>query len=119
MLKSKLTYGLFVIAAILFVCKPFVGFQLYRTLNGHASGNSLVVKVFAKRKPEDLREASKRQAAISKLLSNPPLQLLATIFAMVGLFLSRLVTRNLIKLNLSEKIKHSPLIYLLTGKLVI
>ncbi|WP_460680151.1 hypothetical protein [Mucilaginibacter koreensis] len=59
------TYKLLLaIAAILFIAKPFVGFSVYDRLGDGAQENSLMAKVFAKRKPEFLEEATAKSISI-------------------------------------------------------
>lgn len=119
MFKVKTAYRVFLIAATLFVAKPFIGFTLYPTLADCHSAN-LLVKVFAKRKPEDLREADERKTAVARQLNNPPLQLVTTIFAITALFFAAfLFSARAFKVFEPAYTLYSPVIYLLTGKLVI
>lgn len=113
----------FALAAILFIMKPFLGFSV---LNGHLvlhHQHSIIVKAFSKRKPEELEEAKKRQAAIQRQLSNPPVQVLAAIACLLAFILPLLgSTFKLLRSRIDElslRVLPSQPVYLLSGKLTI
>ncbi|WP_345955743.1 hypothetical protein [Mucilaginibacter sp. PAMB04168] len=63
------TYKLILsVAAMLFLAKPFLGFSVYEQLQDKAQENTLLVKVFAKRKPEFMEEAIARSAVFQAML---------------------------------------------------
>jgi hypothetical protein len=53
---------------MLFLAKPFLGFSVYEQLQEKAQENTLLVKVFAKRKPEFMEEAITRSVIFQALL---------------------------------------------------
>jgi hypothetical protein len=122
--RSKILYGLFFLAVLLFVAKPFIGFAALSGNREQITVHSILVKCFAKRKPEDLRDVELKKAAVSAMLSNPPLKLLVSITFLLGLLFPLLFRRmsyitgsylNHIRFGLIPA-EHT---YLLTGKLII
>ncbi|WP_295772279.1 hypothetical protein [uncultured Mucilaginibacter sp.] len=55
------------LAAILFIAKPFMGYTVFERLHDKEETN-LLVKIFAKRKPEFLDEAAAKSATVKQLL---------------------------------------------------
>jgi len=119
MLKLKFTYSLFILAAIFFIAKPFVGFKLHQVLSNSNKAHSVCVKSFTKRKPEYLDEASIKKTAVSLQLTNPPTQLLYNILELLGLLFLPVVFLTLGRNPLENSFYKSRFIYLLTGELII
>lgn len=73
----------FSLAALLFVAKPFFGFEtLAHRLRPHQV-HTILVKSFSKRKPEGFEEANSNLEAIHKLLINPA----AAVFSAISILL--------------------------------
>lgn len=110
------------IAALLFLAKPFLGFSIYERLQDKAQENTLLVKVFAKRKPEFMEEATTRSIAFQMLLKKKASEFIFT-FAAVLLSLFPLLTEHAITGRYfgRKKEDNSSIdpIYLLTGRLTI
>jgi hypothetical protein len=123
--QKKAIYSLFLLAVLLFIAKPFIGFAVVAANQGQAiASNNILVKCFAKRKPEDIRDAENRKAALQALLLDPPLKQLLPITFLLGilfpvLFRSKQLITNgfLSHINFSLIPVAQP--YLLTGKLII
>lgn len=73
----------FVLAAVVFIAKPFVGFSVYNFLR-HANHKVILIKAFTKRKPEYFAEAEVKKAAIHQSLSNPPTKAAFTLAALLA-----------------------------------
>ena len=79
-MKGALAFKIFfAFAALLFIAKPFFGFELASNhFKIHISHN-ILVKSFSKRKPENFEDADKTAAQIHQQLSNPLMVLLSSI----------------------------------------
>ncbi|CAN5150091.1 hypothetical protein BH09BAC6_BH09BAC6_17160 [soil metagenome] len=115
---------LFFFAALLFVAKPFLGFNALFHISHPARTHSILVKIFSKRKPEDLEDANQKKAAISRQLTHPPLILSSTITCLLALLFTALFKRGkLITAGSLQSIQAALFppqpSYLLTGKLII
>lgn len=79
-MKGALAFKIFfAFAALLFIAKPFFGFEFASNhFKIHISHN-ILVKSFSKRKPENLEDADKSAAQIHQQLSNPLMVLLSSI----------------------------------------
>ena len=79
-MKGTLAFKIFfVFAALLFIAKPFFGFEASNyKFKIHISHN-ILVKSFSKRKPESLEDADKSARQIHLQLSNPLLVLISSI----------------------------------------
>lgn len=119
MLKLKLVYSLFILAALLVIAKPFFGFILHRSFSTSPKRSSLLAKVFTKRKPEYLEEANAKKAFVSFQLNNPPVKLLVTISGLLGLLFPLLNIVKAIQHLLVKTFDDDSHIYLLTGQLII
>ena len=124
-MKGALAFKVFfAFAALLFIAKPFFGFEVSnRHFKIHISHN-ILVKSFSKRKPENLEDADKNSKQIHQRLANPLMVLLSSIsLLLLNLFpalfdpLSKLTARILSDLHLSLLPPEST--YLLAGKLII
>jgi hypothetical protein len=112
----------FYLAVLLFVAKPFIGFSIAGSDYQLKEPNNILVKIFSKRKPEDLEDARITASIIHQKLTNPPI--LITIMALLG-FLFPAVYKRLISVNNSFINNmnaalvpvHQP--YFLSGKLTI
>jgi hypothetical protein len=71
---------IFCLAVLLFVAKPFIGFNLLSSAHPPIEIHNILVKCFSKRKPEELKDAELRAAAIQQQLANPPAVLGIAIF---------------------------------------
>lgn len=123
-MQKKALYGLFCLAVLLFIAKPFIGFAVVSGGSTNITSNSILVKSFAKRKPEDLRDAETRKAALRVMLMQPPVKQLFPITFLLGilfplLFRSKPAITNgfLSQINYSLIPAAHP--YLLAGKLII
>ena len=114
----------FAFAALLFIAKPYFGFQVTNHhFKIHISHN-ILVKSFSKRKPENFEDADKSAKQIQQQLSNPLMVLLS---AMSVLLLSllpalpdspqKITGRILSDIHLSLLPPENT--YLLAGKLII
>ena len=124
MQKLKAFQVIFSIAAILFIAKPFLGFEAFRQVTKPRISYTVLVKSFTKRKPESLDDAYAKAASVQQSILNPPLVLLASIL----LFLTTafvLIQSKTLKLTTSvlSAIRWSLFppepAYLLSGKLII
>ena len=114
----------FAFAALLFVAKPFFGFEVTNhRFRIHISHN-ILVKSFSKRKPESLEEADKNAKHIYQRLSNPLMVLLSSMSLLLlsvlpALFdpLRKITDRILSDIRLSLLPPENT--YLLVGKLII
>lgn len=121
MKRLKLAKMCFVIAALLFVAKPFVGFCVYSSLNP-ASSQNILVKSFTKRTLEYSRKSniSTIQKKLSEIAESHVLLfncLLCTIFPVV-IIGGRNITSSFlhsIQLGLAQK----PNTYLLNRQFII
>jgi hypothetical protein len=123
-MRRTQTYKLILcLAAMIFIAKPFLGFNLYEQLQDSSQENSLIVKIFAKRKPEFLEEAITKSMAFQTMIKERGVQFVLTINALlfalfpISLFLKLFHRR-------SGNFGWPPLsriesIYLLTGRLTI
>ena len=70
MARLKIVKILFFVAALLFIARPFLGYALF---NNHCKPNdeSILVKIFSKRKPELSEESSCGLSALEKKPANP------------------------------------------------
>src|ERR1700750_3431806 len=83
--RNKALYGLFFLAVLLFVAKPFIGFAAISGSRECITAHSILIKSFSKRKPEDLRDAEIKKAALRTMLSDPPSKLLVSITLLLGI----------------------------------
>lgn len=83
-MKGALAFKIFfAFAALLFIAKPFFGFEATNhKFKIHISHN-ILVKSFSKRKPESLEDANKSARQIHRQLSNPLLVLVSTMALLV------------------------------------
>jgi len=112
----------FCLAVLLFVAKPFIGFSIISFANIPVASNSLLIKSFSNRKPEDLKDAEAKKATIHRLLSNPPAILLLTIAALLGLLFTALFKKISISTRFLNELQAGLIPIqpnLLTGKLSI
>lgn len=124
-MKGALAFKIFfAFAALLFIAKPFFGFELsHRNFNSHIPHN-ILAKSFSKRKPESLQDADKSAGQIHRQLSNPLLVLISAISILLISFLSdifehqrKITGRTPAEIRLSLLPPPHP--YLLSGKLII
>jgi hypothetical protein len=113
---------IFSLAVLLFVAKPFIGFSIIGSGHPPKEIHSILVKCFSKRKPEDLKDAELRAAAIQHQLTNPPAVLGIAIF-LVLLFPFAFknrdgITRQFLD-DIGYRLQPGEQLYLLTGKLSI
>ena len=73
MLKLKVVKILFFVSALAFIARPFFGFILFDRQH-HPAEDSILVKIFSKRKPE-LSEDGSVGSAIEKQLADPGLDI--------------------------------------------
>jgi hypothetical protein len=75
MAKRKIAQILFFIGALSFMARPFLGFVIF---NGHCHPveESILLKIFSKRKPELSEDSNTGYSAIEKKLANPGLDTL-------------------------------------------
>jgi len=122
--RRKALYSIFFLAVLLFVAKPFIGFATIAGKREHIAKHSILVKAFSKRKPEDLRDAEVKKAALRVMLTNPPVKMLISITFLLGI-LFPLLFRSMAFVTGSylNHIRYSLIPaehpYLLTGKLSI
>jgi len=81
----------FYLAVLLFVAKPFVGYSITGNMRQLTQPHNILVKIFSKRKPEDLEDAKITASVIQHKLNNPPL--LLTIMALLGLLFPTIYKR--------------------------
>lgn len=111
------------LAAIIFIAKPFMGFSVYEQLRDKDETN-LLVKIFAKRKPEFLDEAAARSIILRQLLRCNARAFDLTTNAFLLTLLSFLTRQSKLALNLSNSfskafLRHATPIYLLNRNLTI
>ena len=115
---------LLMLAAMVFVAKPFMGFAVLHNVLRPRQVHTILVKSFSKRKPENLEDAKDHIESLHQLLSNP-LSVLLSAISVLLLTLFPLVFLNGVKLtqNLLYRIRYALIppehTYLLTGKLTI
>jgi hypothetical protein len=66
----KLVKILFILAVLLFVAKPFVGFSIFNAAHRHAKA-TILVKSFTKRKLEYSENGDFNMASVQKKLADP------------------------------------------------
>ena len=123
-MRKKVLFGLFFLAVLLFVAKPFIGFSALASKQENVTITSILVKCFAKRKPEDLRDMEHKKAALRIMLSRPPFKLLVSITFLLGVLFPLLFrSMALVTGGYLNRIRYSLIPaehpYLLTGKLSI
>ena|ERR1700753_833249 len=74
MARLKIAKLLFFVAALSFVARPFFGYALFNTRH-NPDEESILVKIFSKRKPELSEESNSGLSAIEKKLANPNLDI--------------------------------------------
>jgi hypothetical protein len=124
LVRRKALYSIFFLGVLLFVAKPFIGFAAISANPENITSSSILVKAFSKRKPEDLRDAELKKAALRNMLMDPPVKLLISIaFLMSVLFPLSFRSAALITGSYLNRIRYSLIPaaqpYLLTGKLSI
>jgi len=114
----------FAFAALLFIAKPFFGFEVSNNHFKFHISHNILVKSFSKRKPENLEDADKNAAQIHQQLSNPLMVLLSSMSLLLlsllpVLFdpLRKITGRILSDIRLSLFPPENT--YLLVGKLII
>jgi hypothetical protein len=114
----------FILAALLFVAKPFFGYSLSNRDFRPRHVHTILVKSFSKRKPESLVDADANVEYLHQLLINPSAVIFSAIsFLLITLF--PIVFRN--GLNITHRVLSdiryallpSEPAYLLTGELII
>ncbi|WDF56710.1 hypothetical protein [Mucilaginibacter sp. KACC 22063] len=110
------------IAALLFIAKPFIGYNTIFHFR-KSQPRLVLVKAFTKRKPEFLEESEREKAGLHYKLSNPPEKnnisiafLLSLLFPF--LFVVEQIRKNRIQSALVP-VAPGNKTYLLTGKLTI
>ena len=124
-MKGALAFKIFfAFAALLFIAKPFFGFEVSnRHFKIHISHN-ILVKSFSKRKPENLEDVDKSAKQIHQQLTNPLMVLLSSM-SLLLLYLLPSLSDRLRKITgrILSDIRLSLLppenTYLLAGKLII
>jgi hypothetical protein len=86
------------IAAMLFVAKPFLGFETVGKHFHPRQVHTILVKSFSKRKPESLQDADANVTALHHLLTNPLVVLLSSIFLLL-LTLFPLLFKNVLNIT--------------------
>lgn len=124
MLKLKVIKLILMLAAILFVAKPFFGFSGSIYLKENKYNTIILVKAFTKRLPEYFEEAELKKAAIQRLITNPPVNLELAISLLLSILFPMLycIKRNITGQyidQLAYKSLQDERTYLLTGKLTI
>ena len=114
----------FAFAALLFIAKPFFGFEVSNHHFKTDISYNILVKSFSKRKPETLEDADKSAKQVNHQLSNPLMILLSPIsFLLISLLpalfdlLQKITGRTLSDIRLSLLPPENP--WLLAGKLTI
>jgi hypothetical protein len=74
MLKLKIVKILFFVGALSFIARPFLGFALVND-RSRLVEDSILLKIFAKRKPELSEDGGSSFSAIEKKLANPNLDI--------------------------------------------
>ena len=123
-MRKKALYGIFFLAVLLFIAKPFIGFAAMSANRNLIAQNSILIKSFDSRKPEDLRDAEAKKAAIRVMLMDPPIKLLVSITFLLGLLFPLLFRRTVFVTGGYLNQIHYSLVpaakpYLLAGKLTI
>jgi hypothetical protein len=124
MSKLKAIKTILVFAAMIFIAKPFLGFSGVEHLRPTKDNTLILVKAFAKRKPEYLEEAEVKKESVQKLINNPPANLMLAITALLSLLfplvyqIQKSITGQFIG-QLSLNSLQDERTYLLTGKLII
>ena len=123
-MQKKALYGLFLLSVLLFIAKPFIGFAVVSGGSTNITSNSILVKCFAKRKPEDLRDAETRKAALRVMLMEPAVKQLVSITFLLGvlfplLFRSKPTITNGFLSHIHYSLIPAAQPYLLAGKLII
>lgn len=123
-MRKKALYSIFFLAVLLFVAKPFIGFAALSGNRESITAKSILVKAFSKRKPEDLRDAELKKAALRTMLMEPPVKLLESMAFLLGILFPLLFrSAALITGSYLNRIRYSLIPaaqpYLLTGKLSI
>jgi hypothetical protein len=119
------TYKLILaIAAILFIAKPFVGFGVYSALHENPHETNLLVKVFAKRKPEFMEEVVAKSVVFQTLLRDKAREFAFTINALLACIYSLFAILSISTVNRflqSQQYSRAPAepIYQLTRQLTI
>jgi hypothetical protein len=114
----------FTLAALLFVAKPFFGFEVINHQLIPVHQHSILAKSFTKRVPESLAEADANAKQIHQLLADPSSILFPTIFCLL-FTLFPTVFKNGLKITgkVLSDIRYTLLppqsSYLLAGKLII
>lgn len=123
-MRRMQTYKLILcIAAMIFLAKPFLGFNLYEQLQDSSQENSVIVKIFAKRKPEFLEDAITKAMAFQAMIKERGVQFVLTINALLfALFPLTVFSKR--SHRRSGNFAWPPLsriepIYLLTGRITI
>jgi hypothetical protein len=70
MAKRKIAQILFFMGALSFVARPFAGFVIFSS-HRHIIEESILIKIFSKRKPELSEDSNAGYSAIEKKLANP------------------------------------------------
>ncbi|MEN0054952.1 MAG: hypothetical protein AAGC65_14855, partial [Mucilaginibacter sp.] len=110
------------LSAMFFAGKSFLGFSVYHQLS-ETSANNVLVKVFAKRKPEFLEEAAERSVSILNLLRDKADDFLLTFHALLLAYVGLLrylwlAGRHDMPKNVLPLLQPKP-IYLTSCKLII
>jgi hypothetical protein len=114
----------FLLAALLFVAKPFFGFGVLGQQPRPHQQHTILAKSFTKRKPESLEEADANAEIIHQQLINPFATILSGIsFLLLILFPVAFKSSHNITGKIIADIRYALLptehTYLLTGKLII
>ena len=124
-MKGALAFKIFfAFAALLFIAKPFFGFEVANHHYKIHISHNILVKSFSKRKPESLQDADKSAELIYQQLSNPLMALIPSISVLLLSLLPALLS-DLRKITggIISGIRLSLLppenTYLLAGKLII
>jgi hypothetical protein len=124
MQKVKIFKVIFTFSAILFLAKPFLGFEAFSQVIKPRISHTVLVKSFTKRKPENLEEAYANAQKVHQRIANPPLMLLAGLILPLSLLLSFLLDEGAkLTASITSTLRWSTLspqpAYLLSGKLTI
>lgn len=114
----------FTLAALLFVAKPFFGYEVSSREFRPRQVHTILVKSFSKRKPESLEDANASAERLHQLLTNPLAVLLSAIsLLLLSLFPAGFKNNFNITAKLVSDIRYAILpaehTYLLAGKLII
>jgi ABC-type phosphate/phosphonate transport system permease subunit len=121
--KLKIFKVLLIVAAILFVAKPFLGYSVYSQLTRLKRTDNIMIKIFSKRKPEFITEAEAKKEFVAQQLA----RLSATFWLTIGTLLAAILPIVFSFLKDSKRLLHQYLYsvlpaghtYLLNGKLLI